>query len=246
MERTKMPNLRNGNKEGFEPGITWLRVRHSTSELPRSTCSTYVDGSCGMTDDSRVFYVCWWFVWFDRWYSGVLRMLMVRVVRHMICGRSTTYIDGSCCTTEWYSGVLHMLMVRVVRHMIHGRSTYVNGSCGTTDDTRVFYVCWWFVWYDILYSGVLRMLMVRVVRQMIFGRSTYVDGPCGTTNDTCAFYVCWWSVWYDRWYLCVLRMLMVRVVRHMILGCSTYVDGSCGTQMILGCSTYVDGPCGTT
>ena len=37
MERTKMPNLRNGNKEGFEPGLTWLRVRHSTTELPHST-----------------------------------------------------------------------------------------------------------------------------------------------------------------------------------------------------------------
>ena len=36
MERTKMPNLRNGTKWGFEPGPTWLRVRHSTAELPRS------------------------------------------------------------------------------------------------------------------------------------------------------------------------------------------------------------------
>ena len=36
MERTKMPNLRNGTKGGFEPGLTWLRVRHSTAELPRS------------------------------------------------------------------------------------------------------------------------------------------------------------------------------------------------------------------
>ena len=30
-----MPNLRNGNKGGFEPGLTRLRVRHSTAELPR-------------------------------------------------------------------------------------------------------------------------------------------------------------------------------------------------------------------
>ena len=36
MERTKMPNLRNGSKGGFEPGLTRLRVRHSTTELPRS------------------------------------------------------------------------------------------------------------------------------------------------------------------------------------------------------------------
>ena len=32
-----MPNLRNGSKGGFEPGLTRLRVRHSTTELPRST-----------------------------------------------------------------------------------------------------------------------------------------------------------------------------------------------------------------
>ena len=31
-----MPDLRNGNKGGFEPGLTRLRVRHSTTELPRS------------------------------------------------------------------------------------------------------------------------------------------------------------------------------------------------------------------
>ena len=31
-----MPNLRNGSKGGFEPGLTRLRVRHSTTELPRS------------------------------------------------------------------------------------------------------------------------------------------------------------------------------------------------------------------
>ena len=37
MERTKMPNLRNGTKGGFEPGLTRLRVRHSTTEPPRST-----------------------------------------------------------------------------------------------------------------------------------------------------------------------------------------------------------------
>ena len=37
MERKKKPNLRNGTKAGFEPGLTRLRVRHSTTELPRST-----------------------------------------------------------------------------------------------------------------------------------------------------------------------------------------------------------------
>ena len=31
-----MPNLRNGSKGAFEPGLTRLRVRHSTTELPRS------------------------------------------------------------------------------------------------------------------------------------------------------------------------------------------------------------------
>ena len=35
MERTKMPNLRHGSKAGFERGLTWLRVRHSTTEIPR-------------------------------------------------------------------------------------------------------------------------------------------------------------------------------------------------------------------
>ena len=43
MERTKMPNPRNGNKEGFEPGLTWLRVRHSTTELPRYGMSFHVE-----------------------------------------------------------------------------------------------------------------------------------------------------------------------------------------------------------
>ena len=37
MERTKMPNLRNGSKGEFEPGLTWLPVRHSTAELLPST-----------------------------------------------------------------------------------------------------------------------------------------------------------------------------------------------------------------
>ena len=37
MERTKMPNLRNGSYGGFEPWLTWLRVRRSTTELPRSS-----------------------------------------------------------------------------------------------------------------------------------------------------------------------------------------------------------------
>ena len=32
-----MPNLRNGSKGGFEPGLPRLRVRHSTTELLRST-----------------------------------------------------------------------------------------------------------------------------------------------------------------------------------------------------------------
>ena len=35
-----MPNLRNGiAKGGFEPGLSRLRVRHSTTKLPRSTKS---------------------------------------------------------------------------------------------------------------------------------------------------------------------------------------------------------------
>ena len=37
LARTKIHNLRNGNKGEFDPGLTWLRVRHSTTVLPRST-----------------------------------------------------------------------------------------------------------------------------------------------------------------------------------------------------------------
>ena len=41
-----MPNLPNGTKGGFEPGLTRLRVRHSTTELPRSTM--YAERSCNI------------------------------------------------------------------------------------------------------------------------------------------------------------------------------------------------------
>ena len=37
VKRKKMPKLRHGSKWGFEPGLSRLRVRHSTTELPRST-----------------------------------------------------------------------------------------------------------------------------------------------------------------------------------------------------------------
>ena len=37
VERTKMPKLWNCSKGRFVPGLYWLRVRHSTAELPRST-----------------------------------------------------------------------------------------------------------------------------------------------------------------------------------------------------------------
>ena len=33
MKRTKMPKLRNGCQVGFEPGLSRLRVRHSTTEV---------------------------------------------------------------------------------------------------------------------------------------------------------------------------------------------------------------------
>ena len=38
-----MPNLRNGTKGGFEPGLTRLRVRRSTTELPRITWSKLME-----------------------------------------------------------------------------------------------------------------------------------------------------------------------------------------------------------
>ena len=46
MERMKIPNLRNASKGGFEPELNWLRVRHSTAELPRSTISLFVIVTC--------------------------------------------------------------------------------------------------------------------------------------------------------------------------------------------------------
>ena len=46
VERTKMSNLRNGSKGGFEPGLTRLRVRHSTTELPRSTYMYHIYTPC--------------------------------------------------------------------------------------------------------------------------------------------------------------------------------------------------------
>ena len=36
MEKAKMVNILNGIKGGFEPDFTWLWVRHSATELPRS------------------------------------------------------------------------------------------------------------------------------------------------------------------------------------------------------------------
>ena len=43
-----MPNLRNGSKGGFEPGLSRLRVRHSTTELLRymSDESVGLSGYC--------------------------------------------------------------------------------------------------------------------------------------------------------------------------------------------------------
>ena len=53
-----MPNLRNGNKEGFEPGLTWLRVRHSTTELPRSmVLCTFVPGAPGDLISRNYYYI---------------------------------------------------------------------------------------------------------------------------------------------------------------------------------------------
>ena len=52
MEITKMPNLRKGSKGGFEPGLSRLRVRRSTIELPR-VC-TYVHANVGLCADECV------------------------------------------------------------------------------------------------------------------------------------------------------------------------------------------------
>ena len=47
-----MPNLPNGTKGGFEPGLTRLRVRHSTTKLPRSTLYT-VEYNFGLSKRDR-------------------------------------------------------------------------------------------------------------------------------------------------------------------------------------------------
>ena len=48
-----MPNLRNGSKGGFEPGLSRLRVRRSTIELPR--VRTYVHANVGLCADECVY-----------------------------------------------------------------------------------------------------------------------------------------------------------------------------------------------
>ena len=47
----KMPNLRNGSKGGFEPGLSRLRVRHSTTELLRSM---YISQNCITTTSFQI------------------------------------------------------------------------------------------------------------------------------------------------------------------------------------------------
>ena len=46
-----MPKLRNDSKGGFETGLSRLRFRHSTTELPRSTTSTLDPGDGNRTMD---------------------------------------------------------------------------------------------------------------------------------------------------------------------------------------------------
>ena len=46
--------LRNGSKGGFEPGLTWLRVRRSTTELPR------YDGNWGIHSPALHCYCDQW------------------------------------------------------------------------------------------------------------------------------------------------------------------------------------------
>ena len=43
-----MPNLRNGSKGGFEPGLSRLRVRHSTTELPRHVMRAELESTMRM------------------------------------------------------------------------------------------------------------------------------------------------------------------------------------------------------
>ena len=49
-----MPKLRHGSKWGFEPGLSRLRVRHSTTELLRSTLKIEITLKYD-TDNHRLF-----------------------------------------------------------------------------------------------------------------------------------------------------------------------------------------------
>ena len=50
-----MPNLRNGSKGGFEPGLTRLRVRHSTAEPLVSPLNQAFREPCFMS--AKMWYV---------------------------------------------------------------------------------------------------------------------------------------------------------------------------------------------
>ena len=51
-----MANLRNDSKGGFESGLTWLRVRHSTAELPHLSWLTINISKIRVTIGSNIIY----------------------------------------------------------------------------------------------------------------------------------------------------------------------------------------------
>ena len=84
MERTKMPNFRNSSKEGFEPGLTWLRVRHSKTELPRSKQMTLAMIPCifQISEES-----CW----------DLVAMDCIRYEESIDCRKRMSRISHICC-----------------------------------------------------------------------------------------------------------------------------------------------------
>ena len=118
MERTKMPNLRNGNKEGFEPGLTWLRVRHSTTELPLSMVlweneySLTSNPLCSFTRPSYALHL----------FSLPTFFLNIRVHIFIAISPSTHFKRAHACMLSWvyfgcnqsFSKVLTVLLIGLV------------------------------------------------------------------------------------------------------------------------------------
>ena len=86
MEWKKMPNFRNGSKCGFEPGLTWLRVRRSTTELPRS-----MSGEHASTASQNTSFL-----------TGKLCKLIERILRGLVVGlHACSWFNWDDLSTGW-------------------------------------------------------------------------------------------------------------------------------------------------